>query len=69
MIGDKIEITIVTVRGGQVKIGIQAPADVPIYRKELYEKIKQENVKAAGAPQKAKIASLAEIIIKNKMGK
>ena len=66
MIGEKIEITIVSVRGGQVKIGIQAPSDVAIYRKELYEKIKQENVKAAGESKNAKIISLAEIILKDK---
>ncbi len=66
MIGDTIEITIVSVRGGQVKLGIQAPSDVAIYRKELYEKIKQENLKAAGGTQNAKIISLAEIILKDK---
>ncbi len=67
MIGENVEITIVSVRGGQVKIGIQAPPDVTIYRKELYEKIKQENVKAAGTGgQNAKIISLAEIILKEK---
>ena len=36
VIGDEIEITILEIKGEQVKIGISAPKSVPIYRKELY---------------------------------
>lgn len=47
MIGDEIVITILAVDGDQVKIGIQAPAQVTILRQELYETVKQENLRAA----------------------
>ena len=47
MIGDKIEITVVDIRGDKVRIGISAPAQIPVHRKEVYEAIKQENRKAA----------------------
>lgn len=46
-LGDDIIITVVDVRKGQVKIGVNAPDSVKIYRKELYEKIKRENIEAA----------------------
>lgn len=49
-IGDGIEIKIVSVKGDQVKIGIEAPKNLEIYRKEIYEKIQEENKKAASAP-------------------
>jgi carbon storage regulator len=47
MIGDGIVVTILAVDGDQVKIGIQAPAQVTILRQELYETVKQENLRAA----------------------
>ena len=46
MIGDNIEITITKIIDGSVKIGINAPKDVNILRKELYEEIKDENKEA-----------------------
>lgn len=47
MIGDEIVITILAVDGDQVKIGIQAPVQMTILRQELYETVKQENLRAA----------------------
>jgi carbon storage regulator len=47
MIGDGIEICIVDIKGDQAKIGIDAPKQVPIYRKEVYEEIKPQNLRAA----------------------
>ncbi len=47
MIGNEIEITILEIKGDQVKIGINAPKSVPIYRKELYIQIQQSNQEAA----------------------
>lgn len=46
-IGDHIEVTVITVRGQQVKLGIQAPEGISIYRNEIYRKILDENRKAA----------------------
>ena len=47
MIGNDIEITILEVKGDQVKIGIGAPKSIPIYRKELYLQIQESNKEAA----------------------
>ena len=46
MIGDNIEITISKIEDGSVKIGINAPKDIIVLRKELYEEIKDENKEA-----------------------
>ena len=43
MVGNNIEITVMEVRGDQIKIGITAPKEVPIYRKEVYLQIREEN--------------------------
>lgn len=47
MIGNDIEITILEVKGDQVKVGISAPKSVPVYRKEIYLQIKESNREAA----------------------
>ncbi len=47
MIGDDIEITIVDIRGDKVRLGINAPSEIPVHRKEVYEAIKRENRAAA----------------------
>lgn len=43
MIGSDVEITVLEVKGEQVKVGIKAPKSVPIYRKELYLQIQEAN--------------------------
>lgn len=43
VINNNIEITVLDVRGDQIKIGISAPKSVPIYRKEVYLQIQSEN--------------------------
>lgn len=47
IIGNDIEITILEVKGEQVKIGINAPKSVPVYREEVYEQIREANKEAA----------------------
>ncbi|MFA1714216.1 carbon storage regulator CsrA [Peribacillus frigoritolerans] len=47
MIGDDIEITILSIEGDQIKLGINAPKNVDIHRKEIYRAIQQENRKAS----------------------
>ena len=42
-IGDDIKITVLDIRGGQVRIGITAPQDIKIHREEVYERINQED--------------------------
>lgn len=43
VINNNIEITVLEIRGDQIKIGISAPKEVPIYRKEVYLQIQKEN--------------------------
>lgn len=47
IIGDNVRITIVEVRGGGVRIGIEAPAAAKIHRQEVYDRIFQENKEAS----------------------
>ncbi|MHB8969666.1 MAG: carbon storage regulator CsrA [Pirellulaceae bacterium] len=47
MIGDEIVVTIVDIRGDKVRLGIDAPQDVPVHRQEVYEAIQRENRKAS----------------------
>jgi carbon storage regulator len=44
MIGDDIEVSVLAIMGEKVRIGIQAPRDVPVFRKEVYLEIQQEQV-------------------------
>ena len=46
VIGNNIEITVLETKGDQVKIGISAPKSVPVYRKEIYAQIQEENREA-----------------------
>ncbi|MDE5965628.1 MAG: carbon storage regulator CsrA [Lachnospiraceae bacterium] len=47
MIGSDIEVTILEIRGEQIKLGISAPKSVPVYRKEVYVQIQDANKEAA----------------------
>jgi carbon storage regulator len=46
-IGDDIEITIISAKNDQVKIGIKAPKNIEVFRKEIYDQILEENQKAS----------------------
>lgn len=47
VIGDNIEVTVVDIRGDKVRLGITAPKDISVHRKEVYEAIRRENRQAA----------------------
>ena len=47
MIGDNIVVTIVDIRGDKVRLGIQAPTEIPVHRQEVYEAIQRENLRAS----------------------
>ena len=47
MIGDDIEVTVVDIRGDKVRLGITAPKEISVHRKEVYDAIKRENRAAA----------------------
>lgn len=61
-VGDSIEITVIEVRGDQVKIGVEAPRSVKVFRKEIYDEIQREN-KAALVT--GNIDSLAQLGLKS----
>jgi carbon storage regulator len=49
VIGDDIIVSVVEVRGDQVKLGIEAPRNVKVFRQEVFDAIQEENKKAAAA--------------------
>lgn len=60
VINNNVEITVLEIRGDQIKIGINAPKDVPIYRKEVYLQIQEEN--------KAAISTVGPDALKHLLG-
>ncbi|MEX2242733.1 MAG: carbon storage regulator CsrA [Fimbriimonadaceae bacterium] len=52
VIGDDIEVVVLEVRGEQIRLGIKAPRDVVVHRKEIYDQIQEENKAASGVDPK-----------------
>ena len=50
MIGNEVTVTVLGVKGNQVRIGVNAPKDVAVHREEIYERIRREEDQAAKAP-------------------
>jgi len=48
-IGTNIRVVVVEIKGGQVRLGIEAPASISVHRDEIYAKVRDENKKAASA--------------------
>ena len=63
MIGDDVEVSVLSIMGEKVRIGISAPRDVPVFRKEVYLEIQQEQVAAPaeGSRRKAVDAALHKL--------
>jgi carbon storage regulator len=61
MIGDEIEVSVLAVVGEKVRIGIQAPRDIPVFRKEVYLEIREENVAGTEASPDVVDAALQEL--------
>ena len=60
ILGDDVEITILEVSRHQVKLGVQAPRSVPVYRKEIYEKVRDAN-RAAASSSDSQVLGLDEL--------
>ena len=65
IIGNAIEVKVVEVRGEQVKLGITAPRDIPVHRKEIYEAIQKQNTDASNAKD-ANLDKISRLFKKNK---
>ncbi len=69
MIGDQIEIKVISVQGETVKLGITAPRSIPVHRKEIYEEIEKENIRAATSGAELDKIDLMRQIYKSQEGK
>ena len=49
VIGSDVVVTVIELRGGQVRVGIDAPRDVQVHREEIYEEVRRENQAAAAS--------------------
>jgi carbon storage regulator len=54
MIGDDIEVTVLSIAGDKVRIGIQAPRDIPVFRNEVYREIREQTM-ATGSSERAEL--------------
>ena len=62
VINNNIEITVLDIRGDQIKLGIAAPKEIPIYRKEVYIQIQNENKQATQATDVSGIEELKRLL-------
>ena len=62
MIGDDIEVSVLAIMGEKLRIGIQAPREIPVFRKEVYLEIQQERLAGSGKDDRAEIdAALGDL--------
>ena len=62
IINNNIEITVLDIRGDQIKLGIAAPKEIPIYRKEVYIQIQNENKQATETTDVSGIEELKKLL-------
>ena len=61
IIDNEIEVTILEIKGDQIKIGVNAPKTVPIYRKEIYQQIQNSNKEAVDNSGNTSVAAMKEL--------
>ena len=65
VINNNIEVTVLEIKGDQVKIGITAPKEIPVYRKEVYLQIQKENEEAMSSASLTALSDLFNDFYKN----
>lgn len=65
-IGDKIKVTVVEIKGNQIRLGIDAPAEFRIFRKEIYDQIQEENRAAADIDTPGALEGISEALMGGK---
>ncbi|MFH1075547.1 MAG: carbon storage regulator CsrA [Pseudomonadota bacterium] len=66
-IGDDIVVKILEIKGGQVKLGVEAPRHVKVHREEIYDRIKKENLLAA-CVNSSDVLDAADLLVSKKRG-
>jgi carbon storage regulator len=66
MIGEDISVTVIEIRGDQIRIGVDAPKHIKVYRQEVYDSIKAEN-EAAATAQIGKLPELGIQAVREKI--
>ena len=66
MIGDDVEVSVLSVMGEKVRIGIQAPQEIPVFRKEIYVEIQRERGRAG--PPRPDVSSEADDPLRKREG-
>ncbi len=61
VVGQDIVITVIEIKGGQVRIGIDAPREIDVYREEIYEQVRQENIAAVAKADEIRKAVQGQI--------
>ena len=62
MIGDNIEVRILDIQGDQIRLGVEAPKNVKVYRKEIYLEIQEENMNAAKHAARIPAAEMKDML-------
>jgi carbon storage regulator len=66
VIGDDVIVTVLGIKGNQVRIGISAPKDVTVHREEIYQRIQQEKNASPPKQEEAAVASPSTVPVKKK---